>query len=434
MTRSASMSRSPENYSAVAVEAIVGRARDLSTDIPTPQLETRSDRLRQVLGELASPTPAQVPAPYTGACGPGEVGPPAVSESVGPDEAVVVDGLLVTNLTNVAWLTGFRGSAGAVWVPCDSQQPAVLMVDARYGEVALELAERSGGAIDVKVYQTVDAQTATLLGAFGGATSIGLEGAHVTLDQHHSYARRLQGRQLIRVSRAVEQARRRKDETELFRLARAAAIADFAFSALLQRNSLVGQSEAQLGADLAAEMASLGSDGLSFASIIASGPNSSRPHHEPGRRVVEDGDLVTFDFGAMCDGYHSDTTRTVVAGTQPRRPTHRETLDLVIAGQNLGVQLVRAGVHTRSIDAAIRRFFDEAGRGHEFVHGTGHGVGLEIHEEPWVGATSAHALLSGDVVTVEPGLYRAGDHGARHEDTLVVCEDGSVPLTRLPNG
>jgi Xaa-Pro aminopeptidase len=177
-------------------------------------------------------------------------------------------------------------------------------------------------------------------------------------------------------------------------------------------------------------MRRLGAAERSFETIVASGPNGALPHARPGSRRVERGDLVVIDFGAMIDAYRSDMTRTVMVG----RPSaeQRRMLDVVTAAQAAGAAAIGPGVACKDIDLACRSVIDAAGWGDRFVHGTGHGVGLDIHEAPWVNSRSAATLAPGHVVTVEPGVYLPQVGGVRVEDTVLVTETGARPLTGAP--
>ena len=223
-----------------------------------------------------------------------------------------------------------------------------------------------------------------------------------------------------------------KDDGEVARIEAACAIADDALAAMV---GLLddGPTEAGFALALDGEMRRLGADDVSFETIVASGPNGSRPHHSPSDRVVARGDLVVIDFGALVDGYHSDMTRTVaVGGPDALDDTQRRMVEVVRASQAAGVAAVRSGADARAVDAACREVIAEAGWGDAFVHGTGHGVGLDIHEEPRVSATGDATLAPGHVVTVEPGVYLPGHGGVRIEDTVVVTESGCRTLTRAP--
>jgi Xaa-Pro aminopeptidase len=173
-----------------------------------------------------------------------------------------------------------------------------------------------------------------------------------------------------------------------------------------------------------------GASGRSFETIVAAGPNGARPHARPSDRTITEGDLVVVDFGAVVDGYCSDMTRTFAIGKVS--PTAQRMVDVVTAAQAAGVEAVADGVSGQAVDAACRTVIDEAGWGDAFLHGTGHGVGLEIHEDPRVSSASTGTLAAGHVVTVEPGVYLPEHGGVRIEDTVVVTDEGCRALTRAP--
>ncbi len=189
--------------------------------------------------------------------------------------------------------------------------------------------------------------------------------------------------------------------------------------------------EEAFGRSLDFEMRSMGASGPSFETIVASGPNAAMPHHRPGSRLIQPGEPVVLDFGARFDGYCSDMTRTVWVG-RVADPALRRAVDVVLASQAAGVAAVGPGVRCAEVDRACRQVIAGAGWADAFVHGTGHGVGLDIHEAPSVAATSVDTLEVGHVVTVEPGVYFPGLGGVRIEDTVVVTDDGCRPLTSTP--
>jgi Xaa-Pro aminopeptidase len=234
------------------------------------------------------------------------------------------------------------------------------------------------------------------------------------------------------VSGAVEALRIVKDPGEVARIEAACGIADDALAAVLP---LLDErpTEATFALALDGEMRRRGADDISFETIVASGPNGSRPHHTPTNRAIVPGDLVVIDFGALVDGYHSDMTRTIpVGGLDALEDTQRQMVAVVTAAQAAGVAAVRAGGSTSEVDTACRSVIQAAGWGDAFVHGTGHGVGLDIHEDPKVSWASDGTLADGHVVTVEPGVYLPGHGGVRVEDTVVVTSTGCRPLTRAP--
>ncbi|HET9731738.1 MAG TPA: Xaa-Pro peptidase family protein [Acidimicrobiales bacterium] len=339
------------------------------------------------------------------------------------------DALLVTSLTNIRYLTGFTGSAGMLFVLPGA---AVLLTDGRYGSQAQEQLDASGAPVSVSVAPTAgQRQAAATLVADHGVRSLGLEAAHVTWARQRALASEwFPAVELEPTVDVVERLRAVKDDGELQRLQEAARIADEALGAVRDRLG-AGPTEAEFGRLLDFEMRRLGASGPSFETIVAAGPNAAKPHHRPGARPVGAGEAVVVDFGAMVDGYCSDMTRTVWVGRLADAEL-RKAYDLVLESQAAGVAAVRAGTTGAEVDRACRDLIAAAGWGDRFVHGTGHGVGLDIHEAPSVSATSTDTLVAGHVVTVEPGVYIPGLGGVRIEDTVVVTADGCRPLTSTP--
>jgi Xaa-Pro aminopeptidase len=341
-------------------------------------------------------------------------------------ELEACDGLVVTSLTNVRYLTGFTGSAGLLLVlPGET----VLVTDGRYATQSSE--ELSAAGVEARVEVAgAPAQRGAAADAVsaGGVSRLALEAAHVSWARQRAFAQDWFAQvELVPTEGLVEGLRRVKDPGELSRLARAAQIADAALATV--RPMLEDQpTEQEFGGALDFEMRRLGARGPSFETIVASGPNAAKPHHRPSARRVNPGELVVLDFGALVDGYCSDMTRTVWVGNL-HDPEMVRMVEVVAASQAAGVAAVRAGVACADVDQACRSVIAEAGWRERFVHGTGHGVGLDIHEAPAVAATSSDTLASGHVVTVEPGVYLPGFAGVRIEDTVVVTDAGCYPLT-----
>jgi Xaa-Pro aminopeptidase len=337
------------------------------------------------------------------------------------------DALLVTNLTNIRYLTGFTGSAALLLVAADG---LLFVTDGRYRDQAASQLAAAGVDAEVAIGRTADEQRELLAGPASGVTRLGLEAAAVTWAQQRRYAAEwFAGSELVATEDLVEDLRGVKDAGEVARIEAACAVADAALAAVRHRLG-EGATEAEVALELEWQMRKLGAEGPSFETIVASGPNGSMPHHRAGGRPIGEGDLVVIDFGALVDGYHSDMTRTVMVG-EPS-DTQRRMLDAVAASQAAGVAAVRPGIPARDVDEACRAVLRGVGWEDAFLHGTGHGVGLDIHEAPRVSAAAAGSLADGHVVTVEPGVYLPEHGGVRIEDTVVVTAEGCRTLTLAP--
>lgn len=336
-------------------------------------------------------------------------------------EELDLPGLLVTGPANVRYLSGFAGSGFLVVA---GERP-VLVTDGRYAEEA----EAEAPGFELIVYRR-EAELRERLQALVrevGLPRLACEEAHLSLARHRWFREALEGVELVPRDGLVEGLRQVKDPGEVARIRRALALAEDAFERLLPAVG-PGRSERELALELEFTMRRLGAEGASFDLIVASGPNSSRPHARPGDRRVERGDLVLFDFGAVLGGYCSDTTRTVVVG--PPQPRQREVYELVLAAQEAALRAVRPGATGDEVDRAARQVLEAAGYGEQFAHGTGHGVGLEIHEAPRLSPGREDRLEAGMVVTVEPGVYLPGWGGVRIEDLVLVTEEGCERLNR----
>jgi Xaa-Pro aminopeptidase len=334
--------------------------------------------------------------------------------------------LIVSDLSDIRWLCGFTGSNGwAVLTP----DGVVLVTDGRYGDQGAAQLAAAGVDGSVRVGRTGAAlldELAAVVDPFG---QVGFDDADVSVAQHRRWTERLAAA-LVPAAGVVESGRRVKDAGEIARMRRACEIAD---QALIEAAPMLADrpSEADVRNRLEARMRELGASGPSYDTIVATGPlNAPRPHHRPTDTVIEAGHTVIIDVGALFDGYHSDMTRTFVVG----EPTavQAEAYEVVRLAQRAGVEAVRAGLPARDLDAACRDVIAAAGWGDWFVHGTSHGVGLDIHEDPFSNTASTDVLVAGDVVTVEPGLYRGDFGGVRIEDLVVVGHDGAQVLTGTP--
>lgn len=345
------------------------------------------------------------------------------------DEAGI-DALLITNLVNVRYLTGFTGSAGTLLV---TPSEAVLTTDGRYRTQSAEQVRASGlDALVTVVIGSLVEQRGAVVAAAQTCERVGLEATVVSWAEATKWEELL-GRAPVACSDVVEGLREIKDAGEIDRMRKAASIADAALTQVLPVLAATGTkpiSEVEFALTLDTAMRSLGAEALAFETIVAAGENSAKPHHSPTDRIIAPGEPVVIDFGAMYEGYRSDMTRTLVAGTKPNSEV-QAMLDLVKASQAAGVAAVKAGVTTGSIDEVCRTVIADAGMAERFEHSTGHGVGLDIHEAPWVASTVETILVPGTVITVEPGVYVAGVGGVRIEDTLVVTEHGAEALTQF---
>jgi Xaa-Pro aminopeptidase len=331
--------------------------------------------------------------------------------------------MLVTDLVNVRYLTGFTGSNAALLVHVDGDATSRLCTDGRY---------RTQAAAEVPdLAALIDRSCAVALAALAhelGVGRLGFESDHVTVDAHAALVEKAA---LVRAPGLVQQLRMVKDDAELAALRSACAIADTALAELVEQGGLTpGRTEAEVALDLEHRMRTHGATAPAFATIVAAGPHSAVPHHGPTATPLRRGDFVKLDFGALVDGYHSDMTRTFVLGAAA--DWQRELYALVAAAQAAGRAALTPGAEVADVDAAARRVVVDAGRGDEFVHPLGHGVGLQIHEAPLLSGTNAARLAAGMAVTVEPGVYLAGRGGVRIEDTLVVTDEAPEVLTRFP--
>jgi Xaa-Pro aminopeptidase len=330
-----------------------------------------------------------------------------------------LDRLLVTDLVNVRYLTGFGGTNGVCLVGGDQ---LLFFTDFRYTERARR--ELAPG------WEQVPAERELLQGVvkrFAGR--VGYDDAKLSVRQLRKIEQALpEGVELVAAGGLVERLRRRKDEAELEAIAGSAQLADEVYAWVAERG-LVGRTERDVARAAEARIRELDAE-PAFPVIVATAENGAQPHAEPGEREIGPGELVVFDMGAQVDGYCSDCTRTLATGEPGDE--ERDVYALVLEAQAAALEAVRAGVAAREVDAAARDLIEGARRGGQFGHPTGHGVGLEVHEAPRLGADSDEELGPGEVVTVEPGIYVEGRFGVRIEDLIVVTDDGHRNLSSRP--
>jgi Xaa-Pro aminopeptidase len=336
-----------------------------------------------------------------------------------------VDLMLVSNLVNVRYLTGFTGSNGLAVLGADTR---VFLTDFRYTEQAEHEVYPEFARITVAQSLITDA----LEHLPDGPLRVGYESEAVTVDGYQRMRELFPERaELVAVKGLVENMRVVKDEREIELIAAATKIADQAFEALLA-GGLAGRTERELALALEHDMRLRGAESPSFDSIVAGGGHGALPHAAPRDVKLEQGQLVVIDWGAKYAGYCSDCTRTVAVG-EPG-PEAREAYELVLGAQQVGLDEVRAGGNGKEIDKAVRDIIYGAGHEGHYGHGLGHGVGLEIHEAPTLSFRAEDTLQVGTVVTVEPGVYLPGKFGIRIEDLVVVTADGVRILTQIPKG
>lgn len=333
------------------------------------------------------------------------------------------DVVLVSRNQDIRWLTGFTGSTAQCVVERQKQR-ATLCVDGRYFDRAVEEVRRSHASVDVVLISSPD-EIVHLLQRLV-TDSLGVNPQHVTAQQWKEVSSVLS---VVDEKDHLDELRRIKDEQEIALMEDAAHIADQALQAVVS-DGLVGKTEKQVRNQLEYLMRTSGADGPSFSTIVATGTNGASPHHEPSDAVIENGHGVVIDMGAEIDGYRSDMTRTVLVGEVSA--DYRKMFNSVRRAQQAGLDAVRSGVSGSDVDAAVRSVFASDGCEHEFTHGTGHGIGLYIHEPPILSRRCVAVLKPNEVVTVEPGLYRGGVGGVRIEDQVVVTDTGCRILTLSP--
>lgn len=328
-----------------------------------------------------------------------------------------LDLMLVTELVNIRYLTGFTGTNGACICGPETR---LFLTDFRYTERA---------AAEVEGWETITVSDDWLGGIAAHLSGrVGFEDDHVSVRLLERLQSKLgEGVEPVAAGGSVEKLRRVKDEDELTAIAAASELADEVWTWSVARG-LGGRGEHEVARAAEARVRELGGD-PSFPAIVAAGPNGALPHAEPGERRIEPGDLVVFDMGAKLDGYCSDGTRTFAVGEPGERG--REVYETVRAAQAAALDAVAAGIGGEALDAVARKVIVAAGHGERFGHGLGHGVGLEVHEAPRVSPRSEDTLAAGEVVTVEPGVYLPGELGVRIEDLVVVTEGGCRNLSAL---
>ncbi|MCK4259792.1 MAG: aminopeptidase P family protein [Halanaerobiales bacterium] len=332
-----------------------------------------------------------------------------------------IDGVMITKAENRRYITGFTGSSGIVIV---SGEKNVLITDFRYLEQAAEQAqgfEIVDGSLDMVVAAKDVVQKLNI-------TNLGFESQGMNYYEYQQYSKNLNViTKMIPLETMVEELRLYKDEEEIQRIQKAAEIADAAFEHI-QSFIKPGLTELEVALELEYFMKKIGSEKNAFDFIVASGPRSSLPHGVASNRVIQSGEFVKMDYGAVYNGYHSDMTRTVVVGEPSDKMI--EIYNVVKKAQQSALDNIKAGMTSIEADAIARDIITEAGYGSNFGHGLGHGIGLEIHEGPRVSVKEEVILKENMVITVEPGIYLPQWGGVRIEDDIVITKDGCRVLTK----
>jgi Xaa-Pro aminopeptidase len=337
-----------------------------------------------------------------------------------------LDAILVSDLVNVRYLSGFTGSNAALLIRAEDTTP-VLATDGRYRTQAA----RQAPDAEIVIERACGPHLAERAAA-DGLRRVGFESHVVTVDGFAALTKAAGERtEFVRAAGTVEALREVKDAGEIAVLRLACEAADAALTDLVERGGLrPGRTEKEVGRELDSLMLDHGADGISFETIVATGANSAIPHHRPTDALLAAGDFVKIDFGALVCGYHSDMTRTFVLSSAAQ--WQLDIYELVATAQSAGRAALAPGVPLKDVDAASRQVIAGAGYADNFGHGLGHGVGLQIHEAPGINAAAAGTLRAGSTVTVEPGVYLPDRGGVRIEDTLVVGEEAPELLTRFP--
>lgn len=327
-------------------------------------------------------------------------------ESISKKEA---DAALITKRVNYMYMSGFTGTSAILFI---SRNRAVLITDFRYTEQA----SRQAPDYEIVRYQISIFEELNKLIESENIRGLCFEDGDLTYAQYAEYAQKLSAR-LIPSGKMVEELRIAKDDSETETIKKAAGIADQVFSHILGFIK-PGLTEIEVAAEMEHQMRRLGAEGPSFETIVASGNRSSMPHGVASEKTIEAGDVITLDFGTIYKGYCSDITRTIFLGKPDREIA--KIYDIVLEANLLGIEAVKSGRTGKETDAKVREFISKAGYGDYFGHGLGHGVGLEIHEDPTLSVRGDMTLRNQMVVTVEPGIYIPGLGGVRIEDMVVV--------------
>ena len=331
-----------------------------------------------------------------------------------------IDALLFLDMKNVRYLTGFTGSDGALVI---GEKQEILLVDGRYTNQARKEVE---GPHVSEYKDKMDGIAAVL--SDGSLRSVGFESQTMNVNTYLNLKEKLGALRLNPLSNEIDTLRAVKDEKEIAYIRRAAEISCEAFTSV---RDLIkpGVKETDIAIELDFQMRRCGAEQVSFPTIVASGVNSAQPHAQPGSRAIENGDMVIIDYGAVYCGYHSDETCTFAVGHKNKK--QEKVYALVRNAHDQALGAVKAGVPCVDIDRTARDCIETGKLGKYFTHGTGHGVGLDVHEAPRIAIKSEMVIEAGMVLTIEPGVYMPDLWGVRIEDMILVKEEGFEVLTRV---
>lgn len=337
-----------------------------------------------------------------------------------------IDAGIISNPVNIRYLTGFDTDSGYIIV---SRNGSVFMTDSRY----IEAAQATVDCCDVVLMKEPKELLIKYLKKFN-CSSFAIEADHVTISGYKEFSKisKAEGFKVFfdsRLDKCIRFLRCEKTAEEVENIRAAQAIAEKAFDHVV-RYIKPGMTEKEIALAIDFFMLRNGADGISFDTIVVSGKKSSLPHGVPDEKKIEFGDFVTMDFGAVVNGCHSDMTRTVAVGEVSDMMA--DVYAIVLEAQKAAIKAAAAGVPAATVDFAARDYIEKAGYGNAFGHSTGHGVGVEIHEEPRVSPTSNYTLRAGNIITVEPGIYLPDQFGVRIEDMLHITSTGSENLTSAP--
>ena len=327
--------------------------------------------------------------------------------------------VLFTDLRNIRYLCGFSGTEGALLI---SQDNSWFLCDSRY---TAQAADEVRGA-EVRECTPVRIDTVAALACEFGLDRIGFEAAHTNVSAFRRMSEKLNGVELVELGPDLDEIRIRKDRAEIELLTSVAALSSRALTAVLA-DIKPGVREGDIALALEFEMRRGGAEGKAFDFIVASGERGAMPHGRASDKIIQTGELVTIDFGALKEGYHSDETVTIACGKPGIRA--QEIHSIVRAAHDLAILAVRPGISCKDLDEVARAYIRDKGYGDYFGHGLGHGIGLDIHEMPALSPRSTAVLEEGMAITIEPGIYIPGFGGVRIEDTVVVTSDGCHVIT-----